>query len=199
MRRTIAIAAFVIAAMGLGRLITDHLPTSDVADEPFFRAGTVGKTVSLDYADVTVTGVHVAPTILGNPGAVAGGRWLIVDVTAVATKKPVMLAGFFLVDGQDRRWIASNRGPDCTTSLRTATGVKHYGSICFDIPEKARTGARLMVTRGNWDSHESYFRRDDVADIDLGIKAADVRALWDQKDGINVEASGPVAPEEAKR
>lgn len=199
MKRAIASAAIVIAAMGLGRLITDHLPTGDVADQPFFRPGTVGKPVALKYADVTVTGVHVTPTVLGNPGSAAGGRWLIVDVTATATTEPTVLAGFFLIDGQERRWIASNRGPDCVLSLSSSTGVTQYGSICFDIPEKALEGARLMVARGAWDSHESYFRRDDVAEIDLGIKAADVSRLWAGKDGINVKQSGPIPPEEAKR
>lgn len=199
MRRAIASAALVIAAMGLGRLITDHLPTTVGADKPFFHTAGVDEKVALDYADVTVTGVHVTPTIMGNPASAAGGRWLIVDVEAVATTAPTVMSGFFLVDAKDRRWIASLRGPECTTSMNLSTGIRSYASVCFDIPQKALEGARLMATRGAWDSHEAAFRRDDVADIDLGIGGSDVARLWNQKDAFNVKAAGPVPPEEATR
>lgn len=56
-----------------------------------------------------------------------------------------------------------------------------------------------MVTRGAWDSHEAQFRRDDLADIDLGIAASEVDDLWASKDAVNVKESGPVPPAEARR
>lgn len=199
MRRAIGSAALVIAAMGLGRLINDHIPLADVADQPFVHTGSVEETVHLDQVDVTVTGVHVTPTIMGNPASASGGRWLVVDTEMLATKQPTTVAGLFLVDAQERRWIASTRGPECVQSANLATGVRHYASVCFDVPKKALDGARLMVTRGAWDSHESEFRRDDVAEIDLGITASEVDALWSQKDAVNVKESGPVAPAEARR
>ncbi len=199
MKRAIASAALVIAAMGIGRLINDHIPLADVADQPFVHAGSVDRTVRLDQVDVTVTGVHVTPTIMGNPASASGGRWLVVDTQLLATKQPTTVAGLFLVDAQDRRWIASTRGPECVQSVNLATGVRHYASVCFDVPKKALAGARLMVTRGAWDSHESEFRRDDVADIDLGIAASDVDGLWAGTTAVNVKESGPVPPEEARR
>lgn len=199
MRRIIASAALVVAAMGLGRLINDHIPLGDVADQPFVHAGAVEETVRLEQVDLTVTGVHVTPTIMGNPASAAGGRWLVVDTEMVATKQPTRMAGFFLVDAQDRRWIASTRGPECATSANLSTGVRHYASVCFDVPRKALEGAHLMATRGAWDSHEAQFRRDDLAEVDLGIAAGDVEALWARKDAVNVKASGPVPPTEARR
>ena len=199
MRRRILTAAFVIAAMGLGRLITDHLPMTDVIDTPFVHSAEVGEPVALDYADFTVTGVHVTPTIMGNPASAAGGRWLVVDTESVARTEPTVMAGFFLVDAQDRRWIASARGPECTMSANLSTGVRHYASICFDVPKKALAGVRLRVTRGAWDSHESTFRRDDRADVALGIRASQVDALWKQQEAVNVKESGPVPPGEARR
>lgn len=199
MRRAIASAAIVIAAMGLGRLITDHLPTTETADKPFFHDGRVGSPVALDYADVTVTGTHVTPTIMGNPASAAGGRWLVVDLELMARHSPTSMAGFFLVDANDRRWIASTRGPECATSVNLSTGVRHWASICFDVPKEALTGAQLMATRGVWDSHEAQFRRDDVARVDLGIARSEVEALWARKDAVNVKQAGPVPPEEAQR
>ncbi|GAA4113970.1 hypothetical protein GCM10022415_09590 [Knoellia locipacati] len=199
MRRAIATGALVIAAMGLGRVINDRIPTGDVADKPFVHSGSVGRAVSLDYADVTVTGVHVTPTVMGNPASAAGGRWLVVDTQMLATRRPTAVAGFFLVDARDRRWIASTRGPECAQRADLSTGVRHYASVCFDVPKKALEGARLMVTRGAWDSHEAQFRRDDLADIDLGIAASEVERLWASKDPVNVKESGPVPPAEARR
>ena len=199
MRRAIATGAIVIAAMGLGRVINDHIPTGDVADKPFVHAGSVGRAVALDYADVTVTGVHVTPTIMGNPASAAGGRWLVVDTELLATNRPTTVAGLFLVDDRDRRWIASTRGPECAQSANLSTGVRHYASVCFDVPKKALKGAHLMVTRGAWDSHEAQFRRDDLARIDLGIDASEVESLWAGKDPVNVKESGPVPPAEARR
>lgn len=199
MRRTIASAAVVVAAMGLGRVINDHVPLADAAHEPFVHTGTVGQTVHLDYAEVTVTGVHVTPTIMGNPASAAGGRWLVVDTELLATTEPVLMTGFFLTDGRDRRWIASTRGAECATSAGLSTGVRHYASICFDVPQAALDGARLMATRGAWDSHESEFRRDDVADVDLGIRASEVETLWAATEAVNVRESGPVPPGEARR
>ncbi|WP_404385635.1 DUF4352 domain-containing protein [Knoellia locipacati] len=199
MRRAIASAALVIAAMGLGRLINDHVPLSDVADQPFVHAGTVGETVRLDQVEVTVTGIHVTPTVMGNPASASGGRWLVVDTELVATRQPTTVAGLFLVDAQDRRWIASTRGSECVQNANLATGVRHYASVCFDVPRRALEGARLMVTRGAWDSHESEFRRDDLAQIDLGIDRSEVDGLWAQTDPVDVKESGPVPPEEARR
>jgi len=199
MRRSIGLAAFVLAAMGIGRLITDHVPMGDVADQPFTRAGVVGEKVALDYADLTVTGVHVTPTIMGNPASAAGGRFLVVDTELVATREPVSMAGFFLVDGSEHRWIASTRGSECATNARLSTSVRHYASICFDVPKRALSGARLVATRGAWTSHESEFRRDDLAEVDLGIAASEVDTLWAGTDPVNVKESGPVLPAEARR
>lgn len=199
MRRAVATGALVIAAMGLGRAIDDHIPLDDVADQPFVHTGGVGETVRLDPADVVVTGVHVTPTIKGDPASAAGGRWLVVDTEMVATREPTRMAGFFLVDARDRRWIASTRGPECTLGASLSTGVRHYASICFDVPKEALDGAHLMVTRGAWDSHESEFRRDDVARIDLGIRASEVDGLWAQQASVDVRESGPVPPAETRR
>jgi hypothetical protein len=199
MRRAIATGALVIAAMGLGRVITDRIPTGDVADKPFLHTGSVGKAVALDYADVTVTGVHVTPTVMGNPASAAGGRWLVVDTEMLATRRPTSVEGLFLADARDRRWIASTRGPECVQRADLSTGVRHYASVCFDVPKEALEGAHLMVTRGQWDSHEAQFRRDDLARIDLGIEASEVEGLWAGKDAVNVKESGPIPPAEARR
>lgn len=199
MRRSIATAAIVIAAMGLGRLITDHVPLDEAAAEPFVRTGAVGQPVALEYADVTVTGLHVTPTVTGNPAATAGGRWLVVDTVLVARSAPVLMHTFFVVDAQDRRYDPAGRGDECITNAALATGVPTYASACFDVPKIALEGARLVVARGPYVVNGSGFRRDDIAEIDLGIETSEVEALWAQKDAVDVKQSGALPPGKARR
>lgn len=199
MRRGIATAAFVIAAMGLGRLITDNVPLDNTAAEPFVRTGVIDRSVALEYADVTVTDARVTPTITGNPAATAGGRWLVVDTELVARSAPTVMLGFFVLDAKDRRYDPSNRGSDCSINASLATGVPTYATFCFDVPQIALAGARLVAARGPYTVNGSGFRRDDIADIDLGIAPSEVEALWSSKDSINVTTRGAVPPEKAAR
>lgn len=199
MIRAAATAALVIAAMGLGRAITDHVPLDESADQPFVHTAGAGDTVRLEYADVTVTGIHVTPTITGDPAAASGGRWLVVDTELVATREPTRMLGFFLLDGQDRRYASSSRGSECAINAGLATGVRWYGSFCFDVPQAALEGTRLVVTRGDYSVGGSGFRRDDVADIDLGLPPGDVDTLWSQTDPVDVRQSGVTPPGQAPR
>ena len=199
MIRAAATAAVVIAAMGLGRLITDHVPLDDVADAPFVHTAQAGDTVALDYAEVTVTGIHVTPTVTGDPAAAAGGRWLVVDTELVATREPTRIRGVWLLDGQDRRYASSSRGSECAINAGLATGVRWYGSYCFDVPKEALEGTRVVVTRGEYSVEGSGYRRDDVADIDLEIPAGDVETLWAQTEPVDVKSSGVVPPGQATR
>jgi hypothetical protein len=194
---TAATAALVIAAMGLGRLITDHVPLDHSADQPFTHTAEAGETVALEYAEVTVTGIHVTPTINGDPAAAAGGRWLVVDTELVATREPTTVLGFFLLDAQDRRYASSSRGSDCSINAGLATGVRWYGSFCFDVPQAALEGTRLVVTRGDHAVNGSGFRRDDIADIDLQIEPGDIESLWEQTEPVNVAPHGVTHPEPA--
>ena len=189
-----ATAALVIAAMGLGRLITDHVPLDHSADQPFTHAASAGETVPLEYAEVTVTGIQVTPTITGEPAAASGGRWLVVDTELVATREPTTMLGFFLLDAHDRRYASSSRGSDCSINAGLATGVRWYGSFCFDVPHAALDGARLVVTRGDYGVDGSGFRRDDLADISLGIEPGGIDSLWAQTGPVDVSPSGVIPP-----
>lgn len=199
MIRSAATAALVIAAMGLGRVITDHVPLDESADQPFVHTADAGDTVSLEYADVTVTGFHVTPTIIGDPAAASGGRWLVVDTELVATREPTRMLGFFLLDGQDRRYASSSRGSECAINAGLDTGVRWYGSFCFDVPKAALDGTRLVVTRGDYSVNGSGFRRDDVAEIDLGLRPGDTDGLWSQRTPVDVKERGVTPPGQAPR
>lgn len=110
MRRTVGVVAVVIAAMAVGRLLTDHLLDEERVAEPFVRHGSVGETVSLRYGDVQVTGVRVARVLDGADAVVAAGRFLIVDLAYRAKGEPRRFLGLELLDGQGRRFSATTRG-----------------------------------------------------------------------------------------
>ena len=196
---TAATAAFVIAAMGLGRLITDHVPLQASAVEPFTVTAGLGQTAALEYAEVTVSGIRVTPTITGNPTAKAGGRWLVVDTELVATREPTLMLGFDLVAADGTRYAHSSRGTDCAINATLATGVPWYGSFCFDVPEAALDDPHFLVSRGDYAVDGSGQRRDGLADIDLAIDPADIDALWSRTEPVDLSPTGVVPPASAER
>ncbi len=187
MKRAMALGASVLAAMAIGRAITDLVPVDAVVATPFFHDGAVGDTVSLDIADVTVSQARVSPSVTGSSSAAkAGGRWLVVDTRLEATREPVILFAT-LIDGAGRHHFASGRAEDCVTNGALPTGLPWSGSFCFDVEKAALDGATLLVHRGDYGDAGDGFRRDDVARIDLGTGDAD--ALWAQTAAIDVKPS----------
>lgn len=184
MRRAAALAAFVIAAMALGRAITDLVPTGTAVDTPFTVEGRVGEPVDASFAEVEVTKVAVTPTIMGNPATKAGGRWVVVDTRITALRQATVLYGATLVDASGTHHLASVRGADCTENPRLPTGIPWTGSFCFDVERSALDGARILLSRGAFGDNGDGYRRDSVADIDLGLEDPD--ALWEQTEAVNV-------------
>lgn len=180
MRRTVGVVAVVIAAMAVGRLLTDHLPDEERVAEPFVRHGSVGETVSLRYGDVQVTGVRVARVLDGADAVVAAGRFLIVDLAYRAKGEPRRFLGLELLDGQGRRFSATTRGSTCPQNLAGLTGVRMYAMACFDVPRTALDGARFRFSLGDYGVNGSGQRRDDLAEIDLGISNSEATRLWAQ-------------------
>jgi len=178
-KRAIGVVAVVIVAMALGRLLTDHV-SDESLNRPFVRHGKVGQTVALRYADVKVAGVRVATRIDGSDLAVAAGRFLIVDLVTRAQGEPRSYLGIELWDHQGRRYAPSSRGSACSAVFRGLTGVPMYGMACFDIPKSALAGSRFRFSLGGYGVNGSGERRDDLAEVDLGISAAEARRLWAQ-------------------
>jgi hypothetical protein len=178
-RRAIGVVAVVVVAMAVGRLLTDHV-SDESLNRPFVRHGMVGETVPLRYADARVTGVRVATRIDGADLVVAAGRFLIVDVVTRAKGEPRTYLGLELWDRNGRRYAPSTRGSACSLNFRGVTGVPLYGMACFDVPKSALAGARFRLSLGGYGVNGSGERRDDLADIDLGISSAEAGRLWAQ-------------------
>jgi hypothetical protein len=178
-RRVAGVVIIVVAAMAIGRLLTDHV-SGDSLPKPFVRHGSVGTTVHLRYGDVRVTGVRVATRIEGAELVVAAGRFLIVDLAARAKGEPRTFLSLELWDTQGRRYSPATRGSICALNVHGMTGVPMHAMACFDVPKSAIAGARFRLALGDYGVNGSGQRRDDLADIDLGITTAEVRRLWAQ-------------------
>lgn len=178
MRRWAGLAVVVVAAMALGRVITDHVTVEGSADRPFVHTGSLGSPVHLEYADVTATGVRAAPAFTGTSPVKAGGRFLVVDLKVVARSEPTSLQGLYLLDGEGRRYAPTDRGTGCAKGTQAPTGLPWYLMVCFDVPERALEGARIVVARGGYGVNGSGQRRDDQARISLGIDGGDADRLW---------------------
>ena len=184
MRRWAALAALVLVAMAVGRVITDTVPVNELATEPFVRGGEVGTPVALRYADVEVTGVRAGPHLYGAEPVAAAGQFLLVDLRIVARRESTTMYGFELLDEAGRRYAPMGRGATCPTNTTAPAGVPWFAVFCFDVPAKRLEGMVLEVAKGPFGADGSRQHRDDLARIDLGIGArkakemAASRAAW---------------------
>lgn len=190
MRRWAGLAAALVAAMAVGRVITDALPLDEAVDQPFVRTGTVGNAVDLSYAAVTAEQPRVARRIVGVQPVQAAGRFLVVDLELRATRESTFFEGVQVVDAKGRRYAPMDRGTSCSTTTTAPTGVRWYAMFCFDVPRSALAGARVVVARGAYEVDGSDQRRDDLASIDLGIDEAEADRLWSHDIAYKAQAPG---------
>lgn len=185
-RRLVASAAAVAAALVVGHAITTRVAVG--TEDPFVRAVEVGETAHLVYADVTVTDVRPARRLLGSLSTdlpLEGSEVFVVALLELtATREPVRLETLTLVDDQDRLYRTSVKS-GCTTLPPTSpTAVTTYVMACFDVPADRLAGLRLQAARGDVGDNSS--RRDDVAEVDLGISGDDAEDWAATQDGYLV-------------
>lgn len=174
----------VIAALAVGQTIDKALPVQHVDDRPFAHRASIGDRVALDYAEVTVRGLHSAARLEVPQGEIGtSGRWLVVDVSVVARAEPLGTPGITLEDGRGRTFDVDPRSGYGWEAA--PTGVPWRVHVPFEVPQDALAGATLVFSRNALDS-----RRDDVARIDLGISPEDVAALWNTDQVIEIPSAG---------
>jgi hypothetical protein len=167
-------AVVLLVSLWVGHVVTSELDINEVNTDPFLRSGTVGKTVHLAYADVEVTDVepaqYIAPTDKTALARIAGGVFVVVLTTVTPTRDSEEILDVHLVDPEGRVYLRSAKA-QCAGALDSQATVPVYGMFCFDVPPAALPGLRLRLARGS--TVYDTTRGDDMADVDLGISAAD--------------------------
>ena len=170
----------VLAALAVGNVITTHLQVNSEQLVPFDEAGEVGQVTHLTYGDVEVTDVrpaaHVVPQFSDELARMAGGVYVLVSVKVTATREPTLFLSAYLEDADGRQYRSSSKA-ECAINVDSGTGVPAYALFCFDVPPQALAGMRFELSRGNL--IYSTLAGDHLADIDLGISAADERSWGD--------------------
>lgn len=183
MRRTVGLAVAVLVAMTLGRLLTDHVPLAAVSTKPFVRTGIVGATVPLRYAEVRVDRVRSAASLRSALRPVlAGGTFLIVDVTLVARHEPTTIGAVYLEDPRGRSYVPTTRGGCTNATAQAPSGIAWHAMYCFDVPRRALAGSRFVLSQGVPGTGGEQ-ARDDLARVDLGIDGTTAKRLAASTDG----------------
>jgi hypothetical protein len=174
----------VLAVLAAGQAIDSALPIDHTDVRPFEHSAGVGERVHMAYADVTVDRVRAAGSLDSPQGKVGTpGRWLIVEATVVARGRPLAKPGISLEDSHGRTFLIDPRSGYGWESA--PTGVPWRVQMPFEVPKDALLGATLVVARSANDH-----RRDDVAEIDLGIGPGDVGRLWDSDETVEIRQAG---------
>ena len=173
MRRS-ATAAVLVAALAAGHWLTTTFETGSGGDAPFVRTGAVGDLVSLEYADVRVRDVRPAQRLLGpystSTPTQASGVYVVAVVELTATRDRTFFGTTQLLDTEGRAYLRSGKS-ECSTNPVSLTGVTTYAMLCFEVPTDRLSGLRLQVARGG--SLDDSLRRDDLAEVDLGVSPED--------------------------
>lgn len=181
-----------VAAMATGTAFVQAVPETDIVGTPFLEHGTVGETIDLRYADLTVDQVRVAPTVEGFETAVAGGTFLVIDVTWRAKERQTHFAGAEVIDREGRSHYPTNRG-GCAKGAKLQAGYDWRTTYCFDLDEKALEGAVVRLARGTHLEEQHGQVRDAAAVVDLGIDAARAAELLASDEPVEIEDPGYAA------
>ncbi len=183
--RTVGAGAAVLAALAVGHVVVTAFPVDERVQASFVRPATVGVPVDLRYARLTA-GEPSGSTVLDpDDGSLLAtpGVWLAVPLTIEAVGQPRLLGFAELVGGDGRTYLVFTGGRSSFVPGTAQPGIPRYATLRVEVPPEALPGAVLRVGLEQKDQ-----RRDDVAEIDLGLTQADADA-W-AADGAPVPA-GP--------
>ena len=189
-RSQLGTGALVVAALSLGQVLVEHLPSSDRAGRPFENETTIGKSVSLRTGDLTVTDVDGARSIqpqrdarLISPGVIVVVRF---DFTPKVPETSITYGE--LRDADGRITSLSVYGARSAISCPTPpVGITSHCTALVEADPRTLAGARLTLGPAAIDP-----RFDDVAVADLDISARDVTAWKNRTTPLDV-ASPTVA------
>jgi hypothetical protein len=141
----------------------------DAVADPFVRAAAVGERVELRTVTLEVESVSGARSIddFGSE-LVSPGVWVVVTYAVVATQENAGIGYAELRDARGRVWVAQH-GRSQNLCAPEPPGVRNGCVAQFEVPLDAVPTLRLRL------SPAMEQRFDAVAEVDLGLGAADAR------------------------
>ncbi|UZN04500.1 hypothetical protein [Cellulomonas sp. S1-8] len=192
--RLLGAGAAVLAALAVGHVVVTAFPVDDRVPAPFARPATIGQPVELRYARLTA-GDPAGSTVL-DPGLgtllATPGVWLTVPLTIEALGQPRTLGFAELQGGDGRTYTVFTSGRSSFLPGTAQPGIPRYAAVSVEVPVEALPGAHLRVGLDLDDQ-----RRDDVADIDLGLTQADAEAWAANDTPVVAVRSSDEPPEES--
>ncbi|MFQ6170160.1 hypothetical protein ACK8HX_01015 [Oryzobacter sp. R7] len=194
-RRGLLTVALVVAALAAGRSVEALTADDDgVFGRTFLRPVAVGETVELRYATLTPESVDGAPLL--DRGASAPmqspGLWVVTRLTVTPTLDAETLRHATFVDGRGRELTLGSRNElSCAAAV---PGVATPCVVAFEVATDAAAGSHLRLARS-----PREVRGDDMADVDLGIGADDVRRWATRTDRVDGAAPPGIDPETGVR
>ena len=170
-RAQLGAGALVLAALSVGRVVTEWLPDEPSPVRAFERQSTLDREVHLRYGDLRVTEVEGARQLATTTQAMLSpGLWVTAHVDFTPRLDRSALAYAELRDGQGRVLTAGTRNVvECEV---VNPGIPGHCLVAFEADPAALAGAHLALT-----SNLNDQRGDDMAVVDLGITADQV-ASW---------------------
>jgi hypothetical protein len=181
----------IIAALAAGRAVTTAYDDDTGLDDPFVVAGSLGEPVSLRYADVTATGVDGSTLVSPDLGLRTTGVWLVIPLKIVTKGEPADVRYAAVEDTRGRVYVANGDRSQYQPGV-AQPGVPRYASVLVELPVDAVAGAHLRVALDSLDQ-----RRDDMADIDLGLTEVEARTWAARTDKLQVPEPASTPPEPA--
>ncbi|MDQ0373691.1 hypothetical protein [Cellulomonas humilata] len=190
--QTLGAGAAVLAALAVGHVVVTAFPVDERVQASFLRPTVVGEPVELRYARLTAGEPSGSTVLDADDGSLLStpGVWLTVPVTIEAVGQPRTFGFAELLGGDGRTYTVSTGGRSGFLPGTAQPGVPRYATLRVEVPPEALAGAHLRIGLEQKDQ-----RRDDVADIDLGLTQADADA-WAADDSPVVAGAWSDEPPE---
>lgn len=169
-RAQLGAGALVLAALSVGRVVTEWLPDGPSPVRPFERTASVGEDVRLRFGALRVTDVDGGPQLATSSAAkLSPGLWVTAHVDFTPSVDKMGIGYAELRDAHGR--VLTRGARNVLTCEVVNPGIPGHCLVAFEVDPTALAGSRLALTRNVNDE-----RGDDMAVVDLGISADDVTA-----------------------
>jgi len=173
--RSLGAGALVLAALAVGRVVTDQLPDArDVGSAPIERTVQIGEVAHLRIGDVTVVKIQGGKVWSGIAEAkTTPGIWIVADLAFTPSQQDSAISMAAIRDDAGHVW---SMGRGTSTCKGVIPGVPMTCQVAVEVPAQTMSGAELVL---RWNPYD--LRWDDQAIIPLTIDADSV-ATWSKNE-----------------